>query len=111
MAPALTPAQEALLPLYTAYAVPATKATELVRNAKQAALFADVVGAAFPNDAAEGKAPAGWDEEKGKLLLVVVSQSPKLDVARRARLAAIVAEGKLGRSDQVLGESLSHTVQ
>ena len=97
----LTPAQDTLISLFSTFSVSAPKAEDIVRNPKQAAIFSDLAPAlALPE--------YSWNEEKGKLLLVLIAQGVKLDVAGRVRVATKIGEGVFGRSDQILGESVCY---
>lgn len=96
----LTPAQDSLISLFSTLSVSASKAEDLVRNPKQAAIFSDL--APSLTDASNGYT---WDEEKGKLVLVLIAQGPKLTNEGRERVGSKIGDGTLKRSDQVLGES------
>lgn len=102
----LTPAQESLVTLFSTFSVSPPRAEEVARNAKQAAVFSSLVEA-FGGESAVKE--YSWDEEKGKMVVVLIAQGIKLDNEGRVKVLRKIGEGKFGRSDQVLGEFDSYS--
>lgn len=98
----LTASQESLISLFSSFSVSALKAEEVARNAKQAALFSSLVESLGGEEAVKAYT---WDEEKGKMVLVLIAQGAKLDAEGRVKVLSKIAEGKFARSDMVLGQS------
>lgn len=95
----LTPEQESLISLFSCFSVSPAKAEDVARTPKQATVFSEFA-ASFEDESKTYE----WDENKGNMLHVLIAQGIKLDTAGRVLVARKIGEGKLVKSNQVLGE-------